>query len=39
VQLSKEEFFHFSHVEVFAVGDEPEKEDDGNTRCPFYAQL
>ena len=31
-QLSKEEFFHFNHVEVFGVGDEPEKEDDGNTR-------
>ena len=31
-QLSKEEFFHFSHVEVYAVGDKPEKEDDGNTR-------
>jgi len=30
-QLSLEEFFHFSHVEVFAVGDEPEKDEE-NTR-------
>ena len=27
-QLSKEEFFHFDHVEVWAVGDEPVPDPD-----------
>ncbi len=30
-QLSNEEFFHFHHVEVWAVGDEPQKDEE-NTR-------
>ena len=31
-QLSEKEYFKFTHCEVWAVGEEPENEDDENVR-------
>ena len=37
-QLSEKEYFHYDHLEVWAVGEEPELEDEDGVRYELTMQ-